>query len=110
MQATVYKHGQLITLMGYGRIDPEKQANQIYTFKPFWTRWKCHLMTEENMADLIQAIYNGQAVAVSDGTFKDQAGAVAWMIEGHMAEHQLLGTGLTPGHPDDQSAYWSELF
>jgi len=62
------------------------------------------------MADLIQAIYNGQAVTVSNGSFKDQARAATWMIEGQMAEHQLLGTGLTPGHPEDQSAYWSELF
>jgi len=51
------------------------------------------------MAELIQAIKNSQAVAVSNGSLKDQARVAAWTIEGHTAKHRLLGTGLTPGHP-----------
>jgi len=62
------------------------------------------------MANLIQAILSSQAIAVSNGSFRDQLGAAAWMIEGTMAEHRLLGTGHTLGNLEDQSAYQSELF
>ncbi len=62
------------------------------------------------MANLIQVIQDGQAMAVSDGMFKDQAGAVVWMIEGCTAADHLWGTGLTLGQLEDQSVYQSKLF
>jgi len=62
------------------------------------------------MDHLIQAIQDGQAMAVSNGMFKDQAGAAAWTIEGRTATDRLWGTGLTLGQLEDQSVYQSKLF
>jgi len=59
---------------------------------------------------LIQAIIDGKAVAVSDGSYKDHQGAAAWIIEGADDSVRLRGAGVTPGLPEDQSAYRSELF
>jgi len=56
-------------------------------FETFWTQQKCPLRSEGQMAHLIQAIQEGQTMAVSDGTFKDQAGAAAWTIEGRTADN-----------------------
>jgi len=62
------------------------------------------------VAQVIQALSHGTAVAVSDGSFKDYAGAAAWTIEGDTAANRVVGTSLTPGNAADQSAYRSELF
>jgi len=110
MQATIYKHRPLIMLTGYSKIDLDGLDDNTKLFELFWTWQKCNLTSEGSMTNLIQVIHNGQAVEVSDGTFKDQAGAAAWMIEGCMAEDRLWGTGLTLGQPEDQSACWSKLF
>jgi len=110
LHMTIYKHGQLITLSGYGKIEKFGPGVSNNLFKPFWTWQKCNLRSEGQMMNLIQAIHDGQAMAVSNSTFKDQAGAVVWMIEGHTAVDCLWGTGLTPGQLEDQSVYWSELF
>jgi len=44
------------------------------------------------------------AVAVSNGSFRDQHGVAAWTIEGKDALSHLHGAGITPGLPEDQSA------
>jgi len=59
---------------------------------------------------VIHAVLSGTAFLVSDGSFKDRAGAAAWMIKGAMAANRIVGNGLTPGEPEDQSAYCSKLF
>jgi len=72
--------------------------------------WQCEITLEGSVENLIQAILSGHATAVSNGSFRDQLGAATWTIEATMAEHHFLGTGHTLGNPEDQSAYWSELF
>jgi len=59
---------------------------------------------------LIQAIIEGKAVAVSDGSYKDHQGAVAWTIEGVDNSVWLRGAGVMPGSPEDQSTYRSKPF
>jgi len=54
---------------------------------------------------LIQDILQGQAVAVSDGSFMEQSGAAVWTIKGKSAQHQITGEGLTPGDTQDQGAF-----
>jgi len=59
---------------------------------------------------LVQAIQQDTTVAMSNGFYKDKLRAAAWTIKGNMVEHWLFGVGQTPGVPDNQSAYCSELW
>jgi len=61
-------------------------------------------------AELSQAIQQGQAMVVSDGSFQLSVGTVAWTIEGSSAAHCIRGAGLRLGHETNQSAYQSKLF
>jgi len=65
---------------------------------------------EGNEDILINAIRQGIALAVSDGSFQNQAGAAAWTIESETKENRIVRNGRTPGANTDQSAYRSELF
>jgi len=109
-RSTIYLHGKVITVSGYGIIDngnstsTEDQVNQL------WEEGECITKLEGDIVVLIDAIKQGIAVAVSDGSFQDQRGAAAWTIKGSSAANRLTGEGLTPGNPQDQSAYRSELF
>ncbi len=109
-RATTYHHGNIGTITGYGPMKSEPINPTPDPFNQVWQRWQCESTLEGSVDNLIQAIQSGKAVAVSDGSFRDQMGAAAWTIEATTAEHQLLSTGHTPGNPEDQSAYRSELF
>jgi hypothetical protein len=57
-----------------------------------------------------QAIREGTALAVSDGSFKDAVGTAGFVVEGPRYNfHRILGDCMVPGYGDDQSAYRSEL-
>jgi hypothetical protein len=58
---------------------------------------------------LADAICQGQAIAVSDGSYKDKFGTVAYVLEGATAVNQIMGVLAVPGVPEDQSLYHSEL-
>ncbi len=107
-RATTYQHGDIITVTGHGPIGttPTVELNE----KKFWETWQCEETIVGQVEILIQAIRTGKAVAVSDGSYKDQHGAAAWTIESETDLNRLSGAGLTPGYPEDQSAYRSELF
>jgi hypothetical protein len=50
----------------------------------------------------------GNVRAVSDGSFKNAHGTAAWII--FISNRCIIkGRSIAPGHPDDQSAYRSEL-
>jgi hypothetical protein len=70
-------------------------------------------LTQGDYATLAQDIKNGDAIAVSDGSFKDQLGTAAWTIEGRDAspttKTSVEGSCVIPGNPEDQGAYRSEL-
>ena len=59
--------------------------------------------------DIVADIKNGKAVGVSDGSFKDEGGTAAWIIENEAGTQRIMGTVEVPGHGSDQSAYRSEL-
>ena len=46
---------------------------------------------------------------VADGSFKDERGAAAWWLETKDGKASLSGTSVSPGPPELQSAYRSEL-
>jgi len=58
---------------------------------------------------VVEAIVQGTALAVSDGSFKEGRGAATWMIEGQMASNKIAGACLVPGTVEDHSAFQSEL-
>jgi hypothetical protein len=58
---------------------------------------------------LAASIHRGHAIAVSDGSFKDEFGTVAYVLEGATAANRIVGALAVPGAPEDQSSYHSEI-
>ena len=63
-----------------------------------------------NRAHIAQSIIQGNVVAICDGSYKDQFGTAGFSIQqwAH-PEHRIIGANVTPGHPDDQNPYRSEI-
>jgi hypothetical protein len=60
--------------------------------------------------DVAESIRQGTAYAVSDGSFKEQRGTSAFLLEGPTGEAtRIIGMNEIPGSLEDQSAYRSEL-
>lgn len=57
----------------------------------------------------VTALQSVNAIAVSDGSFKDGFGLAAWVLEGVDQTGRVLGVLSTPGDEKSQSAYRSEL-
>ena len=80
---------------------------------PAGENWAILNASGVNLTTLAGDIERGSAIAVSDGSFKDQFGTAAWRIEGQDADPVskawLEGSCVIPGLPLDQSAYRSEL-
>ena len=60
-------------------------------------------------ADITQAIHQGLAMVVSNGSFKEGFGMAAFTIVGNVSSHQLVATNVTPSQRDDINSYHSEL-
>jgi len=103
-RATAYQHGDIITVTGHGPIDDNTPTVGLSETK-FWETWQCEETIIGQVEILIQAIRTGKAMAVSDGSYRDQHGAAAWTIKSETDMNRLTGAGLTPGYPEDQSAY-----
>jgi hypothetical protein len=58
---------------------------------------------------LADAIRLGHAIAVSDGSYKDELGTAAYVLEGKTKMNRIVGVLKVPGLPADQSSYRSEL-
>ena len=77
---------------------------------PVDVRWALRdIAASDNGVVIAQALRDGTAVAVSDGSFKDKFGTAAWVIEGRRSDGWVEGQCIIPGGPEDQSAYRSEL-
>jgi len=57
----------------------------------------------------VAALSKGEGFAVCDGSFKDEAGAAAWIIEDKTANLQITGQWHTPGQSLDHSSFRSKL-
>jgi len=75
----------------------------------FSRTWKLEVETIGKEQAVVEAITQGTALAVSDGSFKEGRGAAAWTIEGRMANNKITGACLVPGTAEDHSAFRSEL-
>jgi hypothetical protein len=58
---------------------------------------------------LVEAIWKGEAIAVSNRSFKDTYGTAAWVVEGSSPAVRASGVVIAPGSERDHSSYCSEL-
>jgi ribonuclease HI len=63
----------------------------------------------DNGENLAQAIQQGTATAISDGSYQSGRGTSAFILRGNDCTKRLLGVNTVPGLEDTQSAYRSEL-
>jgi hypothetical protein len=67
------------------------------------------LVIQEEGSHIAQSILEGDAIAVSDGSFKNSVGTAAWIIQSSEGESAMEGRAICPGIDADQSSYQSEL-
>jgi hypothetical protein len=82
------------------------QAKQLRAILDQWAI-KEITMTDEDQA-IAQAIKNGTAIAVKDGSYKDARGMVAFILEtldNFNKKGRIVGVNLTPGETKDQSSF-----
>jgi hypothetical protein len=66
----------------------------------------CH----DNGQNIAEALRQGTAIAVCDGSYKDQFGTAGFVLQrGDSKDARITGAHVTPGHPDDINPYRSEL-
>jgi len=82
---------------------------QDFQNSPFSQTWKLEVETIGTEQVVVEAITQGTALVVSDGSFKEGQGAAAWTIKGRTATNKITGACLVPGTVEDHSAFWSEL-
>ncbi len=73
-------------------------------------RWvtEHHIMPDAGQT-ITNAICRGTASAVTDALFQEKLGTAAFIIGGVNSQNHLVAVNQGPGHPDDQSALWTEL-
>ncbi len=75
----------------------------------FAQQWALEMHLTGAQCKLQEALLQGHGYAVSDSSFKDGNGAVAWIIEVTDSTTRLSSQWYTPGHADDHSSFHSEL-
>jgi len=90
---------------------PQLTWNEHITNLPQDKQWAlAHLSLLDNGTLLSEAIRSRQACAVCNGSFKEKFGMATWVFY-HGETNDTLGLGklITPGYPEDQCSYWSEM-
>ena len=68
------------------------------------------LSCPNNGASIAEAIRQGTAISVCDGSYKTHFGTAAYVLQnGNQRDGRIIGANVTPGHPDDQNPYRSEI-
>ncbi len=111
--ATVSEQGDKMVLTGTGTIllgPPAASFGWLERLQAstLGTTWHLTLQHRGLMTNLQQAIGSATALAVSDGSFQNNCGACAWIIEGANAVDRIEGTMQVPGQPGDHSSFRSE--
>jgi hypothetical protein len=88
----------------YGTFDQYIEAQQQYA-------WLLrHTLCSIKFQAMVDAIKEGWAIAISDGSHKNKWGISSWKIMSDTNEaEQWAGLHVTPGRKDDQSAFRSEI-
>jgi hypothetical protein len=63
----------------------------------------------DNGLTIARALRAGTAVALSDGSYKDQFGTSAMIIEAENSSHNIIAVNVVPGNAEDQGSFRSEL-
>jgi len=72
------------------------------------TEWNLQIKSTGSMDKIREAIQAKKAIAVSDGSYQNDTGACAWIIEGLSLKNRIEGLMETPGSPSDHSSFRSE--
>ena len=114
-RATIYCNKHRIICTGFAPTK-EQSINKASNFSQFLQhsdegeKWCfAHLDMTDDGITLAQAISQGDAIAISDGSFQDTYGTAAWVLEGIDSVGRIKGAVVVPGTAKDQSAYRSEL-
>jgi len=92
-------------LMKITQTDDHAPSWEQFQESQFCSNWKWEVMVEGQVQVIVQAIQDGKALAVSDGSYKDGQGVAVWTIEGHSGQDKITGACLVLGTPDDHSAF-----
>jgi len=111
--ASTTPQGDKVALTGIGiSVNPEPHRllswDQKLTQTTVGTDWHLTLRSRGSLENIRRAIATHTALAVSDGSFQEQTGASAWIIEGTGTEDRIEGSMITPGQKSDQSSFRSE--
>jgi hypothetical protein len=91
----------------------EAASNNVHSIlasRPEGFRWAIAEMdVDDNGGAIAHALIKGTAIVVSNGSFKNQQGTSAIIIEGASSEGRLVGINVIPGNPTSHSACRSEL-
>ena len=91
-------------------VHPPASLNEAIECLPPECRWAVQRFdSSDNGLRIAQALQNGTAIAVSDGSFKDGFGTSAIIIEGSDPGDNIIAVNVVPGHSDTQSSYRSKL-
>ncbi len=113
--ATVYSKGNFWICSGHCASIPQQSAPGSTLYEHLLAsheseKW-CfeHIKQEDNGRTIAKAISDRCAIAVSDGSLRDNYGTAAWVIEGDNCVGRIIGRNISPGSGLDQSPYRSEL-
>jgi hypothetical protein len=71
--------------------------------------WCLHNIQIQDEHKLLEALHEGIAMAISDGSYKDTFGTAAWTIGNLDTICIISGRAVCPGGSEDHNAYQSEL-
>jgi len=111
-KASVSHLGQKVILTGSSaclRADRNQDFCQKQWDMEFSQQWDMSVCLMGSQSVLLDALTQGWGYAVSDGSFKDNNGSAAWIIEGHNSTQRLVGQVRTLGHPGDHSSFRSKV-
>ena len=119
-RASVYRRSQnspQFVLRNYGHHEPPpppapppSSLNEVLQQLPedaHWAVQRCSF-TDDGLY-LALAIQSGEAIAVSDGSLKDEFGTAAFVLEGLTNLHRILGVNIVPGPIKIGNSYRCEL-
>jgi hypothetical protein len=89
---------------------PSISLSEIITTLPTGSRWSIQRFDLASSDLLIaQALRDGTAIAVSDGSYKDHHGTSALILQAPQTQHNIIAVNTVPGNSAFQDSYRSEI-
>jgi len=107
-KATIARTGQKLLLTGFHTC--KQPPTSIDLCHQLWgvtfsRQWNLQVQLEGSQREFLNKLSDGQGYAVSNGSFKEESGAAAWLIEGPNSDLWLTGKWHTPGTSSDHSSF-----